>query len=213
MTKKATQFQSFDFKKIPPKDVYSWMVSLIAPRPIAFVSTTNIDGDINLAPFSFFTGVSSNPPCLVFSVTQKKDGTKKDTLINIERTGEFVVNTTHQKIATLVNETSHDYPYGVSELQKVGFHTVPSQWVQTPRIAESLAHIECKLEKLVPIGDGSMGSSTLVIGRILGCHVSESIFVDGAIDYQKLDLVARLGGPYWQKNGELFFLPRPSKKN
>ena len=208
-------FASFDFNSIKPKDVYGWMVNLIAPRPIAFVSTLNIDGGLNLAPFSFFTGVSSSPPCLVFAVTKKSDGSKKDTLVNIERTGEFVVQTIHEAIASEANETSIELPYGQSEITSTGLNTIPSQWIKTPRIAEALAHMECKLEKLVDIGAGGMGSSTLVIGRILGCHVSHSILLpdQNSIDYKKFNLVSRLGGPYWQKGGEPYFLPRPGQKN
>lgn len=201
--------QSLDFSKIKPRDSYQWMIHAIVPRPIAFVSTVDENGVINLAPFSFFNGVASNPPTLVLSFTRKSDGSKKDTLLNIEKTGEFVVNTTQESIVDQVNAASEEFPYGVSELEKVGLTAVPSSWVKPPRVKESPVSFECRLEKTVEVGDGSRGSSTLVIGRVLGMHVADSVLTDGKIDYRKLKPLARLGGAQWLKGGEVFELKRP----
>lgn len=184
------------------------MIHAIVPRPIAFVSTVDENGVVNLAPFSFFNGVSSSPPCLVFSVTKKGDGTKKDTLRNIEKNREFVVNAAQENIAGPVNAASEEFPYGVSEVEEIGLTTVPSLFVRPPRIVECDFQMECRLEKLVEIGEGA-GSSTLVVGRILGMHVAERILTNGKIDYAKLKPLARLGGKQWLKGGDVFELTRP----
>ncbi len=185
------------------------MVSAIVPRPIAFVSTISDTGVINLAPFSFFNGISSEPPCLVFSIARKPDGSAKDTLKNLEANGEFVVNSTEERIAEQANAASADFPYGVDEMARVGLRPLPSQWVKPPRVAESSLQFECRVEQLVPIGEARAGGATLVVGRVLGLHVSESVLVDGAISYEKLRPVARLGGREWLKGGEVFRLERP----
>ncbi len=205
----GVNFHSHDFTKIPARQVYPWLVAAIVPRPIAFVSTVDENGVTNLAPFSFFNGVSSNPPCLVFSVARKPDGKKKDTLLNIEKTGEFVVNSSQESIADQVNDASENYPYGVSEFEKIGLTPRVSEWVRPPGVLESSIRMECRLEKWVEIGDGSAGSSTLVIGRVLGIHVADNILLNGEIDYSLLKPVARLGGKKWLRGGEVFSLDRP----
>ncbi len=184
----------------------------IIPRPIAFVTTQDENGVTNLAPFSFFNGVSSNPPCLVFSVARKDDGSKKDTLLNIEKTGEFVVNSSDESILHQINAASEEFPYGVSEFEKVGLTPLSSLWVKPPRVLEAAIQMECRLEKAVEIGGAEAGSSTLVIGRILGIHVSERILEAGKISYTKLKPVARLGGREWLKGGEVFSLNRPGSR-
>lgn len=199
---------SLDFTKLPSRDIYRWMIHAIVPRPIAFVSTVDENGVVNLAPFSFFNGVSSSPPCLAFSITKKGDGSKKDTLRNLEKSGEFVVNASQEGIVEQVNAASEEFPYGVSEVEKIGLSTTPSLFVRPPRIAECDFQMECRLEKQVEIGEGP-GSATLVIGRILGLHVAERILTDGKIDYTKLKPLARLGGKQWLKGGEVFELTRP----
>ena len=208
----TTPYRTFDFSKITGTAIYHLMTAAIVPRPIAFVSSINPDGILNLAPFSFFNGVSSNPPCLVFSITRKADGTKKDTLLNIEANGEFVVNSTHEWLAEKINQCSAEYPYGVSELDKVGFTATPSIHIKPPRIQESLVQMECRLETLVHIGDGSVGSASLVVGRILEMHVAEAAMTNDRIDTLKLKPLSRLGGIQWGKTTEVFEQKRPTVK-
>ena len=207
-----TPYRTFNFSKMPGTAIYHLMTSTIVPRPIAFVSTISPEGILNLAPFSFFNGVSSNPPCLVFSITRKPDGSKKDTLLNIEENGEFVVNSTHEWLAEKINQCSAEYPYGVSELDKVGFTAAASTHIKPPRIQESLVHMECRLETFVPIGDGTLGSATLVVGRILEMHVAEQAFTNDRVDVLKLKPLARLGGSQWAKTSEVFEQKRPTLK-
>jgi len=205
-------FHSHDFTKLAVRDIYRILVASIVPRPIAFISTVNENGVTNLAPFSFFNGVSSNPPCLVFSIARNSDGSKKDTLTNIEKNGEFVVNTSEEGIADQVNAASEAFPYGVSEIDRVGLNTLPSNWVTPPRVAESAIQIECRLEKIVEIGDGAAGSATLVVGRVLGIHIADRVLENGEISYEKLRPVARLGRDEWLRGGEVFRLRRPSNQ-
>ncbi len=202
-------FHSHDFSKSSVRDVYRMIVSAIVPRPIAFVTTMDGSGVTNLAPFSFFNGVSSNPPCLVFSIARKPDGTKKDTLLNIELNGEFVVNSTEEDFAERANAASAAYPHGVNEMETVGLTPAPSTWVHPPRVAEAAIQIECRLERLVEIGRAEAGAATLVVGRILGIHVADRVLTGGEIDYLKLKPVARLGRNEWLRGGEIFRMPRP----
>ena len=188
---------------------YRIMTSAIVPRPIAFVSTVDANGVVNLAPFSFFNGVCSDPPLLMISITRQEDDSKKDTLRNIEFNGEFVVNSTHTWIAEEVNRSSENFPYGVSEMEKIGFHPLPSIFVRPPRIAEAWVNFECRLEKTVDVGDGNLGSSTIVIGRILAAHVANEAMTEGRIDYAKLQPLARLGGSQWLRDGTVFSMKRP----
>lgn len=195
----------FDFSKMTFSDAYRFMIGAIVPRPIAWVSTCSKEGVGNLAPFSFFNGVCSNPPSLVFSIVRKADGSKKDTLLNIESTSEFVVNIAHADLAENVDETSEAHPYGVDELKLEGLTPLPSTRVKPVRVAEAKIHMECKLLKTVEIGAGGAGSSTLVIGEIVCAHVEDSLVGDkNRIDFVKLDPLARLGGKSYGRGFKAF---------
>ncbi len=189
--------------------MYRFLISTIVPRPIAFISTISPEGIVNLAPFSFFNGVSSNPPCVMVSITRKSDGDKKDTLRNIEATRQFVLNTTPEWLAQQMNQCSAEYPYGVSELEKVGLTAVPSLRVKPPRIGESPVQMECELYETLEIGDGSMGSATIVVGKIVMAHVAESAWKDGKATFEELKPLSRLGGLSYGKTSDVFDLPRP----
>lgn len=209
MALNSDSFHRHDFATLPVRDAYRLLVSAIVPRPIAFVTTTDENGVTNLAPFSFFNGVSSNPPCLAFSIARLRDGTKKDTLRNIEKNGEFVVNSAEEAFVEKVNAASATFPYGISEIEEVGLHSLPSDWIRPPRIAESAIQMECRLEKLVEIGGAEAGAATLVVGRILGAHLAERVLENGEIRFEKLSPVARLGRDEWLRGGEIFRLRRP----
>lgn len=199
-----------DFEKLPPREGYAWMTQTITPRPIAWVSTLSSDGKPNLAPFSFFQGVCSNPPSLLVVPTNNRDGGKKDTLRNIEAVPEFVVNLVPFALVAPMNATSASLPHGESEFAHAGLATAPSAKVRPPRVAASPVAIECTLDRVVHVGSG-VGAGNIVIGRIVAMHVDDSVLgADGKIDPQKLDLVARLGGDLYMRTGDVFKIERPA---
>lgn len=192
-----------------PRDFYFRMVSLITPRPIAWVSTISSTGINNLAPYSFFNGISAAPPSVVFSPVNRPDGTKKDTVINIEENGEFVINLVSREVAEQMNETSGDYGLEVDEFEIAGLTPVPSHTVKPFRVAESRAHFECELMQIVHIGEGPLAAN-LVIGRIKHLHIDDRMLDErGRVDPEKLDNVGRLGGALYSTTRDRFELKRP----
>lgn len=200
-----------DFDQLSPRDGYAWMTQAIIPRPIAWVSTINAAGQPNLAPFSFFQAICSNPPTLMFVPTNNRDGGKKDTLRNIEAVPEFVVNLVPHALAAPMNATAAPLPYGESEFAHAGVEPAPSSKVRPPRVAASPVAIECVLDRIVTIGSG-VGAGNVVFGRIVAMHIADTaLSADGkAIDPVKLDLIARLSGEYYMRAGELFTIIRPA---
>ena len=189
--------------------VYHHLVSVVTPRPIAWVSTVNAAGIVNLAPFSFFNAFGANPPIVVFSPTNKRDGSKKDTLRNVETNGEFVVNIVTATLAEKANLTSKELPPDESEVSLAGLHTLPSVKVMPTRLAESPVNLECKVRQIVPCGNGPI-SANLVIGEIVTMHISDDVLDEkGLVDPRKLKTVARLGQEYWCHTSDLFELKRP----
>src|SRR5438445_12389790 len=161
-----------------PADIYKLMVGAIVPRPIAFVSTIGPEGVLNLAPFSFFTGISANPPVICFSpMIRSSDGQKKDTLRNIEETGEFVVNVVSEDFAAPMNLCAPEYPAEVDEFEASGLTPIPSDLVRPPRVAESRIHMECKLYQIVHVSPKPLGGS-LVMGEVLRFHIADALFAD-----------------------------------
>jgi len=200
-----------DFEKLAPRDGYAWMTQAIIPRPIAWVSTISPDGKPNLAPFSFFQAICSNPPTLMFVPTNNRDGGKKDTLRNIEAVPEFVVNLVPYWLAEPMNATAAPLPYGESEFAHAKVTPAASSKVRPPRVGESPIAIECVLDRVVTIGSG-VGAGNVVFGRIVAMHIADAVLgADGkAIDPTKLDLIARLSGDYYMRTGELFTVARPA---
>ncbi len=195
-----------------PLQRYRLLTSLIAPRPIALVSTLDADGLGNLAPFSFFMMGGGNPPSLAFSPLYDRARGAKDTLRNIEATGEFVVNVVTRAIAERVNQASFDYPPGVDEFDAAGFTREPSRRVRAPRVAESPAALECRLFRVVRHGDGPQAAN-YVIGEIVRVRIADSALRDdGLFDTAGQGLCARLGRSEWAAlgPGDVFELPRPS---
>ncbi len=167
----------------------------IVPRPIAFVSTISKDGIPNLAPFSFFSGVSSQPPCICISFARKgNEGGKKDTLINIEETGEFVVNSVSHDIVEKMVAASADFAADINEFKEVDLTQTESIMVKAPRVKESLISMECSLIKIVEVGPAALGGSSLVIAEIILFHIADEIYKDGKIDILKLNPVGKLAG-------------------
>ncbi|HEY3788973.1 MAG TPA: flavin reductase family protein [Urbifossiella sp.] len=190
-------------------DVYHLLVGVVTPRPIAWVTTLSPAGVVNLAPFSFFNAFGSNPPIVVFSPTLRRDGSKKDTLINLESLGEFVLNAATAPLAEKVNLTSKEIPPSDSEVSLAGLTTVPSLRVKPPRIADSPVNFECEVRQIIPCGNGPIAAN-LVIGEVLMMHVAEEVLdAHGRIDPRKLQTVARLGGDFWCRTTDLFEQKRP----
>src|SRR5438132_3260479 len=140
-------------------DVYHLLVGIVTPRPIAWVTTIDSDDRVNLAPFSFFNAFGANPPVVVFSPTLRRDGGKKDTLRNVEATGEFVLNAAVEPLAEKMNITASELPYGESEIELAGLSPLPSVKVRPPRIAESPTNLECKVNQILPIGQGPLAAN------------------------------------------------------
>ncbi|RNI31699.1 flavin reductase family protein [Rufibacter latericius] len=189
------------------------MLATIAPRPIAFASTIDKEGNVNLSPFSFFNCFGSNPPVLIFSPARRvRDNTGKHTLDNVLETGEVVINIGNYAMVEQMSLASTEYDKGVNEFIKAGLTPVASTLVKPPRVAEAPAAFECKVLEVKPIGDKG-GAANLVICEAVLLHVQEEVFgKDGkTIDPFRLDAVARLGGDwYLRAQGDcLFELPKP----
>lgn len=202
---------TIDPASITPREMYKILIGSVIPRPIAFVSTLNSAGVGNLAPFSFYNAVSSNPPCLMLAISRRGGADEpKDTLKNIEDTGEFVVNSASEWLAEPLVYSAGDFPFGVDEMKITGLTPLPSVKVKPPRVKEAAVQFECKTFKLVDIGERAPGSTTLVLGRILLAHVHKRAFQDGRILPEELKPIARLGGLGYTKLGERFELSPPT---
>ncbi|MEM6469945.1 MAG: flavin reductase family protein [Planctomycetota bacterium] len=177
----------FDAKGQTIQENYLRMVQLITPRPIAWVSTLSLDGVANLAPFSFFTGVGANPPTLCFAPANQPDGSAKDTLENIRRTGEFVVNLVTEDLGLAMHRSAEDVAPEIDEFKLVGVTEAESIRVQPPRVLESAAAMECTLHSVVTLGTGP-GGANLVIGNVQYFHLR-----DGLENEKALPTVARVG--------------------
>ncbi len=198
-----------DFTALKPRDAYGWMIATILPRPIAWVSTISADGKTNLAPFSFFQGVTANPPTLMFVPVNTHDGTKKDTVRNIEAVPEFVVNLVPFALAEQMSASAAMLPYGESEFEKFGIPSAPSERVRPPRVAAAPVAFECALDRIVLIGAGPLAAN-VIFGRILVAHVADAVIgAEGLPDAAKLDLIGRLGGDGYTRTRDSFEMERP----
>jgi flavin reductase (DIM6/NTAB) family NADH-FMN oxidoreductase RutF len=198
-----------DVSQTDPITLYQFLIGAVSPRPIAWVTTIDRDGRVNLAPFSFFNAFGANPPLVVFSPGLKRDGSRKDTLNNVQATGEFVLNAAVADLAEQMNLTSQELPPGDSEADLAGLSLVPSVKVRPPRVAASPVHMECVLRQVVTIGVGP-GSANLVLGEVVLMHVDDAVLDDkGLIDPHKLRTIGRLGGDYYCQTSDLFRMKRP----
>jgi flavin reductase (DIM6/NTAB) family NADH-FMN oxidoreductase RutF len=189
--------------------VYRALVGIVTPRPIAWVTTVDGLGRVNLAPFSFFNAFGANPPVVVFSPVLRRDRSKKDTLQNLSAVNEFVLNAAVEELSEKVNATSRELPPGSSEAEYAGLTLEPSAKVRPPRVAESPVHLECRVRQILPIGDGPLAAN-LVIGEVLLIHIADSVLDDqGTVDPRKLRTIARLGGDYYCRITDLFEMERP----
>ncbi len=196
--------------KLSPKEIYKLMISVIVPRPIAWISTVSKSGIYNVAPFSYFAGVSSEPPLIAVSIGRKETKAKKDTWKNIEETGEFVINMVTAEVVEKMNITALPFEEEVDEFVEAKLTPVPSSIVKAPRVKESPVNIECRKFEIIEIG--KMG---LILGEILKVHVRDDILNEkGYVDTRKLKIVGRLGGADYCLVTEenTFTLKRPDKK-
>lgn len=190
-----------------PVNCYKIMIGSITPRPIAFVSSIGSDGVYNLAPFSFFTGVSANPPAIGFSPMVVQDGKRRDSKNNIEATGEFVVNVVSEEFATQMNNTAVDVPPEVDEFELSGLTPIASDVVAAPRVKEAHVSMECKLIQVVEVSQQVFGGS-FVIGEIVRFHVDDDMIDDYRIDPEKLATIGRMGGDTYARTTDRFEIPR-----
>ena len=197
--------------KIDPstfEDFNRVLTGVIVPRPIAFVSTMSASGLVNLAPYSFFNAVAYAPPTIIFSSSRRAGSKQKDTLANIEETGEFVVNIVVDDIAEAMNKTSAEYPTAVSEFEVAGLTEAPSDLIKPPRVAESPVNMECRLIQIVPLGQGSHQHG-LVIGEVVYMHIRDDIIDGHRINHQNLKPTGRLAGNMYCHTADIFEMVRP----
>jgi flavin reductase (DIM6/NTAB) family NADH-FMN oxidoreductase RutF len=199
-----------DPREASAANIYKLMIGLIVPRPIAFVSTLSAAGIRNLAPFSFFTGICSNPPVICFSCGRTRDAQKKDTLRNVEETGEFVVNVVSEEFAAQMNICSTEFPPEVDEFTASGLTPVASELVKPPRVAESRAAMECRLLQIVEVSPQPLGGS-LVLGEVLRFHIDDPLFENFKIDAGGLNAIGRMGGAAYTRTRDRFDMERPKR--
>lgn len=207
----------YDIKSILPSEIstrelHGYLLSAVAPRPIAFVSTISQDGEVNLSPFSFFNVFSANPPILIFSPARRvRDNTTKHTLENVLATRECVINTVTEEIVQQASLSSTEYEKGVNEFEKAGLKQLKSDLVKPPRVLEAKVSFECKVKDVIALGTEG-GAGNLVICEVVKLHVHEEILGDdGRICTERMKLVARMGGEWYSKafGDALFQIPKP----
>jgi len=188
---------------IPAKDRYKIATATILPRPIAWVSTIGADGVPNLAPFSFFTVASADPFTLLFSCSHKPDGSKKDTWVNAETSGEFVVNLTNQATAEAMNITATTFPHGISEFDAAGLTPAPCRTVSAPRVREAPVSYECKLTQIVEVG-----GNAVIFGAVQMIHISDEIYDGSYVNLAAMQPIGRLAGSGYCRVTDLFEMVR-----
>ncbi len=192
---------------LDPRDAYRLLISAVVPRPIGWTSTIGLDGTLNIAPFSFFNAVGGNPLTVMISVGRRR-GNPKDTLRNVQETGEFVVHIVSEELAVAMNQTSGEWDYDVNEFDRAGLATAPSIDVRPPRVASAPIALECRVTQIVPVTDTAY---TLILGRVVRFHLRDGLLrPSGLIDATVLKPVARLGGDEYATIGRVFEMKRPT---
>lgn len=200
-----------DPKNITYQEAYKVLIGSVLPRPIAFVSSIDSNGINNLAPFSFFTVAASNPPTLVFCPLRRSaDGSKKDTLKNIEATKEYVVNIVSEDFVEKMNLTAEEFPSDVDEFKESGLTPVDCEKVKAKRVLESPISFECKLTQIVTIGNDGPGGGSIIIGEIVLMHIKDDVIDNYRIDMKKTKPLGRLAGNFYSRTTDNFELIRPT---
>jgi len=206
-----SEFLSLDPDTLSIKERHGYLVSAVAPRPIALATTIDKEGNVNLSPFSFFNVFSSNPPVMIFSPARRgADNTTKHTFENAKEVRECTISIVNYPMVEQMSLSSSNYPKEVNEYIKAGFTEIASDIVKTPRVGESPVSFECKIQDIIELGDqGAAGN--LVICKVVRIHIrKEFLTEEGKLDTRKLDLVARMGGMWYSRaNGDLFEIPKP----
>jgi flavin reductase (DIM6/NTAB) family NADH-FMN oxidoreductase RutF len=201
-----------DPKEIPVPKLHSYLLGAVGPRPIAFASTIDKEGNPNLAPFSFFNVFSANPPIAVFSPARSgRTNTTKHTYDNIKEVPEVVINIVNYNMVHQMSLASSEYPKGVDEFTKAGFTKEKSELIRPFRVKESPVQLECKVKEVIELGDQG-GAGNLIICEVVLIHIQESILDErGSIDQRKIDLVARMGGNWYCRayGDALFEIEKP----
>lgn len=204
--------KTIDPKSISTAEIHGILLSTVVPRPIAFASTIDENGEVNLSPFSFFNVFSANPPVLIFSPSRRgRDNTTKHTYDNVRKIPEVAISIVNYSMVQQMSLASSDYPQGVNEFIKAGFTEAPSEIIKPPYVSEAPASFECRVNDIIPLGDQG-GAGNLVICEVVRIHLDEAIFdEEGKIDPQNLDAVARMGGNwYCRAQGDAIFeVPKP----
>lgn len=202
-------------KELPIPKLQAYLQSAVSPRPIAFVSSIDKAGNVNLSPFSFFNMFSMNPPILIFSPSRRvRDNSEKHTLENIREVNEVVINIVNYDMVQQTSLASCDFPKGVNEFVKSGLTPQGSQLVKPPRVAESPVSFECKVKEVISLGDQG-GAGNLVLCEVLLMHIREEVVdQNGIIDPYKMDAVARMGQNYYcrAQGDNIFIVPKPNEK-
>ncbi len=205
-------FKSIDPQTIPVPELHGHLLSAIAPRPIAFASTVDQEGNVNLSPFSFFNVFGANPPIVIFSPARNgRTNTNKHTFENVQETKECVINIVNFPMVEQMSLASTAYDKGVNEFVKAGFTEIGSDLVKAPRVAEAPVQLECEVDQIIKTGDGG-GAGNLVICRVIRLHINEHYLDEaGKIDSVKMDLVARMGGSWYchATPAAMFEIPKP----
>lgn len=204
----------YDRVKDSPTNLYKLMIGMVVPRPIAFVSSLDVEGVRNLAPFSYFMACSADPPVICFVAAHRAGPLpSKDALTNILATKEFVVNIVSEEFADKMNLTAAEVAPDVDEFSLSGLTPLASELVQPPRVAESHAHMECRLRQTLPISNEAGAVNTIVFGDVLRFHIDEAVLHDRKdaykIDPEKLRAIGRMGGPTYTRTRDRFDLVRP----
>lgn len=193
---------------LPARDRYKLIIGAVVPRPIAWVSSMDANGRLNLAPFSYFTGVCSDPLTLLFCSGYHDNGEKKDTWYNIEQTGEFVINVTNEETAVAMNRSATVLPRGQSEFEWAGVTPAPSSKVAVPRVAESPISFECKLQQIVAVGT-TPGGGASIYGEVVAVHLRDGLYdANGRIDLAQFQPIGRLAGAGYTRVNDLFEMKR-----
>jgi flavin reductase (DIM6/NTAB) family NADH-FMN oxidoreductase RutF len=204
-----------DPKEIPVVKLQSYLQASVSPRPIAFVSSVDKEGHVNLSPFSFFNVFSMNPPILIFSPSQRvRNNTTKHTLENVKEVPEGTINIVSYKMIQQTSLASCDFPKGANEFVKAGFTEVASERVKPPRVGESHVSFECKVNQVIPLGTEG-GAGNLVICEVLLMHIDDNVLDEqGRIDPYKMDSVARMGNDYYcrAQGDAILTVPKPNEK-
>lgn len=201
------EYQTIIPGTIPTPQLHGLLLGSVSPRPIAFASTIDKDGNVNLAPFSFFNVFGAKPPIVIFSPARRVRGnTNKHTLENVMEVPEVVINVVSHAMVEQMNLASTEYDRGVNEFVKAGFTEIASEIVRPPRVAEAPVQMECKVREIKPLADEA-GAGNLIICEVVRMHIKTEILnAEGTIDPHKIDLVARMGGNYYARaSGDAVF--------